>query len=106
MVSLIGPPPVEFVQRSETTEQCLDEHGSCCQHLDRLSFSRSANLLLGKWIADEDATVMPTTLEDIESRLEGQEEFLFLKFLRGMLQWLPEERKTAKELLQDPWLQI
>jgi serine/threonine-protein kinase SRPK3 len=29
---------------------------------------------------------------------------MFMKFLSGMLQWRPEDRKTAKELLADPWL--
>ncbi|KAL2800487.1 CMGC protein kinase [Aspergillus keveii] len=29
---------------------------------------------------------------------------MFMDFMRGMLQWRPEDRKTAKELLQDPWL--
>ncbi|EAU34393.1 predicted protein [Aspergillus terreus NIH2624] len=27
MVALIGPPPTEFVQRSETTDQCFDRNG-------------------------------------------------------------------------------
>lgn len=27
----------------------------------------------------------------------------FLKFMRRMLCWLPEERATAKELKNDPW---
>lgn len=25
-------------------------------------------------------------------------------FVRNMLRWVPEDRKTAKELLEDPWL--
>lgn len=29
---------------------------------------------------------------------------MFVEFVRGMIKWLPEERSTAKELLQDPWL--
>ncbi|KAK4693124.1 hypothetical protein P7C71_g4219, partial [Lecanoromycetidae sp. Uapishka_2] len=29
---------------------------------------------------------------------------LFLQFMRSMLEWLPEKRKTAKELLSDEWL--
>lgn len=29
---------------------------------------------------------------------------LFLKFMRRMLCWLPEDRATAKELKEDPWL--
>ncbi len=27
MVALIGPPPIKFVQRSETTGQCFDHNG-------------------------------------------------------------------------------
>jgi len=29
---------------------------------------------------------------------------LFLNFMRRMLCWLPEDRATAKELKEDPWL--
>ncbi|KAK4237887.1 kinase domain-containing protein [Achaetomium macrosporum] len=29
---------------------------------------------------------------------------MFLNFVRGMLAWRPEDRKTARELLKDPWL--
>jgi len=44
-------------------------------------------------------------LEDSVLSLEGDDKRLFLDFIKNMLQWLPEERKTAKELLEDPWLQ-
>jgi hypothetical protein len=37
--------------------------------------------------------------------MAGEEKGLFLNFVRKMLQWLPEDRKTAKELREDPWLQ-
>ena len=37
--------------------------------------------------------------------LEGEDERLFLEFARKMLQWQPEDRKTAKELLGEPWLE-
>jgi hypothetical protein len=36
--------------------------------------------------------------------LEGTNKEKFIAFMRGMLQWRPEDRKTAKDLLQDPWL--
>lgn len=36
--------------------------------------------------------------------LEGKDKAEFLKFVQKMLQWLPENRKSAIELLQDPWL--
>jgi hypothetical protein len=44
------------------------------------------------------------SLEKSELRLLGKNKEIFLKLIRGMLQWLPEDRKTAKQLLEDPWL--
>jgi len=34
----------------------------------------------------------------------GKKKELFLSFIRRMLQWAPEDRDTAKELREDPWL--
>lgn len=45
------------------------------------------------------------SLEQSERRLEGEEKERFLKFMRKMLRWVPEERSTAEELFYDPWLQ-
>lgn len=59
---------------------------------------------IGNWIADKHVKVPNTSLEEVETRLEGRDKALFLRFIRSMLKWLPEERKTAKELLEDPWL--
>ncbi|KAL2060824.1 hypothetical protein VTL71DRAFT_8876 [Oculimacula yallundae] len=44
-------------------------------------------------------------LDDCITCMSGEEKALFLSFVRKMLQWLPEDRKTAKELREDPWLQ-
>ncbi|KAF2723595.1 kinase domain-containing protein [Polychaeton citri CBS 116435] len=77
MVDLIGPPPRDFVRRSETAGQCFDTGGEW-------------RCLLKK---------------DVVTRVAGREVEPFLQFTRSMLKWLPEERKTARELLQDPWLQ-
>jgi len=44
------------------------------------------------------------SLEVSEENLEGKKKALFLQFMRKMLQWKPEERKSARELLEDPWL--
>ncbi|KFZ18248.1 hypothetical protein V502_04190 [Pseudogymnoascus sp. VKM F-4520 (FW-2644)] len=84
MVALIGPPPREFVRRSETTGQCFDPNGT--------------------WIASEDAVVPLLSLDSLEKQLSGEEKQLFIRFIRSMLKWLPEERSTAKQLLKDPWL--
>jgi len=45
-----------------------------------------------------------TSLEESETNLQGSDKEAFLRFMRQMLQWQPERRQTAKELLQDPWL--
>jgi hypothetical protein len=44
------------------------------------------------------------SLEAAEKFLQGSEKEAFLAFVRSMLRWVPEERKTARELLDDPWL--
>ena len=47
----------------------------------------------------------PLSLEESEKFLNGENKEQFLKFMRSMLRWLPEERKCATELLKDPWLE-
>jgi hypothetical protein len=45
-------------------------------------------------------------LENTISSLAEEEKHSFLDFVVGsMLCWEPERRKTAKELLQHPWLE-
>ncbi|KAB8226144.1 kinase-like domain-containing protein [Aspergillus novoparasiticus] len=84
MVALIGPPPTEFVQRSETTEQCFNSSGC--------------------WIAHQEAPIPTISLEALEKQLDGEEKELFLAFIMSMMKWMPEERKTAKQLLEHPFL--
>ncbi|KAL2006424.1 hypothetical protein VTN00DRAFT_9092 [Thermoascus crustaceus] len=88
MAQIIGflvPPPRNFSSRSETTSQCFDPDG--------------------KWKTEQHAKIPETSLEQAETRLQGRDKELFLQFIRSMLTWIPEERKTARELLDnDPWL--
>lgn len=44
-------------------------------------------------------------LEDFITSMDGEEKVLFLQFVRRMLKWLPEDRASARELLEDPWMQ-
>lgn len=82
MVAVLGPPPVEFIRRTETSQTYFD-----CD---------------GNW---KPATQVPNlSLEMSERRLEGKKKSMFLQFIRKMLQWVPEKRHTAKQLLEDPWL--
>jgi len=57
----------------------------------------------GRWKADVEVP-QGTSLEQSEEFLEGKNKEMFLNFVRGMLQWRPEDRKTARQLLKDPWL--
>ena len=44
------------------------------------------------------------SLEAREERFEGEKKEQFLNFIRSMLRWDPNDRLTARELLDDPWL--
>ncbi|RTE81737.1 hypothetical protein BHE90_003733 [Fusarium euwallaceae] len=79
MVSLIGPPPKEFLDRSDKCRQYWDAKGN--------------------WIA---ATPIPDqTLESRETRLEGKDKKLLLDLVRKILRWLPEERPCAEALIEE-----
>lgn len=57
----------------------------------------------GKWKQDIEI-LTGLSLETSEEFLEGRNKETFIAFMSGMLQWRPEDRKAAKDLLQDPWL--
>ncbi|PLB46174.1 kinase-like protein [Aspergillus steynii IBT 23096] len=81
-IAALGPPPAEFLARNpERRADFWDENGEW----------------LGLAPIPHDRTI-----ESLETKLDDNAGFL--RFLRKTLTWLPEERATAKELLQDPWL--
>ncbi|GIZ44122.1 hypothetical protein CKM354_000733100 [Cercospora kikuchii] len=82
MVGLLGHPPVEMQRQSAHAWRVFDEQG--------------------KW--KNNPPLSPDTLEDRLTCLNGQSKAEFLSFLRAMLKWQPQDRKTAREVLQDPWL--
>lgn len=49
-------------------------------------------------------TILDTSLETVEARLQGAEKDAFLRFVRKMLQWKPEDRKPIREVFTDEWL--
>ncbi|KAG8156431.1 hypothetical protein KVR01_013665 [Diaporthe batatas] len=83
VIALLGPPPLDLVKRGVRSDEFFTEEG--------------------QW-RSEVVVPKPTTLEENEFFLEGEDKEMFISLVRGMLQWRPEDRKTAKELLQDPWL--
>ncbi|KAJ7228639.1 putative CDK4/6 [Mycena pura] len=84
MIALLGSPPKELLERTkgERVWGWFDENGSW------------------RGLAE-----IPTgNLESTLNQFGGEEKEQFLKFARKMLKWKPEERSSAKELLEDGWL--
>ncbi|KAL2068572.1 hypothetical protein VTL71DRAFT_14909 [Oculimacula yallundae] len=82
MIALLGLPPTDLLKRGQ---------------FSKLFFNQDGNFT-------SDIKIPHTSLEEEEENLEGDEKLIFLHFLRKMLQWAPEDRKPAKELMEDPWL--
>ncbi|KAH8175386.1 protein kinase domain-containing protein [Sarocladium implicatum] len=83
MVSLLGPPPKAFLERYEHSQKYWDPEG--------------------KWIAS--TPVPEQSLETRETRLQGEEKLLLLELVRKLLCWLPEDRKSAEGLYDEPFIQ-
>lgn len=56
----------------------------------------------GNWTAE--TPIPDQSLDTRETRLNGRDKEMLLKFVRKILRWLPEERATAEELLEDEFL--
>ncbi|OAX82796.1 hypothetical protein ACJ72_02851 [Emergomyces africanus] len=82
VIGILGPPPLDILKRGKRSLEFFTEDG--------------------RW--KHDMEIPQASLEASEEFLRGRNKEMFLVFMRGMLQWRPEDRKTAKELLEDPWL--
>ena len=87
MVAILGAPPLNYLRRTpsaytKNSLECFDDAGN--------------------WKVSD--PIPNISLESSEENLEGENKILFLKFIRKMLRWVPEERHSAKQLLEDPWL--
>uniref|UniRef100_A0A0D2XIU6 non-specific serine/threonine protein kinase n=1 Tax=Fusarium oxysporum (strain Fo5176) TaxID=660025 RepID=A0A0D2XIU6_FUSOF len=83
LMATLGPPPRKFLQRNS---------GRAADFWDEQ---------VGKW---KGLAPIPKnrSLEELETKLGDSS--AFIAFLRRILTWMPEDRPTAKVLLQDPWL--
>jgi serine/threonine-protein kinase SRPK3 len=82
MLALLAPPPRDLLERGSWSDSFFDESGEFTA----------------------DVEIPTTSLEEEMKSLEGEEKSSFLKFLRRMLRWRPEDRATAGELVEEPWI--
>ncbi|KAI9841527.1 MAG: hypothetical protein M1837_000628 [Sclerophora amabilis] len=81
--ALLGPPPKQLLARGERTTRYFSSDGE---------FKHSG-------LIPRDFTLAGTL-----RHVKDEDKRLLLEFVKRMLQWLPEDRSTARELLSDPWL--
>lgn len=99
MVSLIGPPPPEYLTRSKKAAQFWDNQGT---FLPCPIVFYSYISIIGNWKGS--IPIPEQSMETREQQFLGEDKELFLNFLRRILRWLPEERPTAEELAYDDFL--
>ena len=98
MIALMGSPPLDLPKKGKRTAQFFDEDGKGCPTCTTMFVN-----LAGQW-RGEIPVPDPTSLEESEENLEGSNKKAFLRFVRKMVRWRPEDRQTANQLLEDDWL--
>ncbi|OAA50391.1 protein kinase domain protein [Metarhizium rileyi] len=95
MIRLLGPPPASLLSRADKDvySRLYDSQGM--SEAEEWSF-RYPDLIPGEDFNFCNKTTM----------LDGQDKALFIQFAKRMLAWMPEDRSTARELLDDPWLKL
>ncbi|KAL4899207.1 kinase-like domain-containing protein [Aspergillus multicolor] len=111
VIALLGPPPLEILQRGKRSHEFFTEDGKHVVSTSPQLRKRHVvavflhSLSIGTWKHSAEVPIPKgCSLETSEDYLDGENKELFLQFVRRMLQWRPEDRKTAKDLLSDPWL--
>ncbi|SMR58372.1 unnamed protein product [Zymoseptoria tritici ST99CH_1E4] len=82
MVAIMGPPPLEFLKRSERSRLFWDAQGN--------------------WQCD--VPIPDMTLHSKEQRLHGEEQKFFLEFMMKTLRWDPEDRCALEHVFMDEFL--
>ncbi|KKK14683.1 hypothetical protein P175DRAFT_0561003 [Aspergillus ochraceoroseus IBT 24754] len=88
MIGLLGKPPSEFLDR-------------CKPSIRSSMFSSQGDFIPTHLIPPADFN-----FQNLTPFVSDEEKNLFIAFALRMLRWDPESRATARELLQDDWLQF
>ncbi|KAJ6086034.1 hypothetical protein N7486_010315 [Penicillium sp. IBT 16267x] len=109
MIALLGPPPKELIAKEISMAQhywphaVSNESGIPCRNA-REYFGGPFFDGDGKFLHND--LISTRSLEGTVPSLEENDRATFLSFVRGMLTWLPEERSTARQLMEHPFLQF
>ncbi|RAL15179.1 putative serine/threonine-protein kinase [Aspergillus homomorphus CBS 101889] len=109
MIALLGPPPSALLAKSKAMsehnwpEPIPNETGKLCKNAQEFFDGPFYHTEGGFWHKE---LIPSRSLEDTAPFLEGKDREAFLSFARQMLTWIPEERKTARELADHPFLKL
>ena len=107
IIGLLGPPPKRLLSQGQLSGKFFSNEGKQPPYVHGvLKFCGQQRLTfpLGTYIGGLEVPP-PTSLEDLETFLSGDDKEKFLTFMRKMLQWDPEKRSTPLELWEDEWVQ-
>ena len=102
MVALMGPPPRDLLAESSDAGDFFNDRG---EFKGTPNLTSKSLLTYTSGHLRPDIEVPDASLEGEDGVFSGKEKQEFLAFMRRMLQWRPADRSSAKELLEDPWLQ-
>ncbi|KAI1123234.1 kinase domain protein [Nemania abortiva] len=107
MISLLGHPPNDLITREKLyrshklSKPIINPRGKECKNMNEFwggPFFDANNQIIRKDLLGEEKA-----LADTVTQFVGIEKDLFLDLASSMLQWMPEKRGTAKDLLQHPF---
>ncbi|KAL4986570.1 protein kinase [Aspergillus falconensis] len=103
IIALLGPPPTTLLAKSKTMSEyswpqpVVNDTGKLCNN---------AQEFFDGPFFDAGGLIPSRSLENTAAFLEQEDREAFLSFVRQMLNWLPEERKTARELMDHRFLKL
>ncbi|RBR18927.1 uncharacterized protein FIESC28_05849 [Fusarium coffeatum] len=106
ITALLGPPPQDLLEEGERTSKFY-ESDDLTQDSDGTPENEKKDKRAGRYtgqLKDPGWTPVDFSFEDNITCMEGEEKGKFIRFIKRMLKWDPDERATASELLEDPWL--
>ena len=102
MEMLLGPIPPGFISNARFEEQCFTIEGTQSKANAHKPICLSPDSGLVKNATEFENTTMEETVSDSLPSAEERQDFV--SFLRSMLKYSPNERATAQQLLEHPWL--